>query len=108
MDVEIAENFVTIATLNRASSYILGVQRTRRVFMAKAARHVVPNPKGGWSVRQSGSSRATKVFGNQADAVRFARDVAKKEASEVFVHRSDGTIRQYDSYAHESFPPRAK
>jgi Uncharacterized protein conserved in bacteria (DUF2188) len=76
--------------------------------VAKAARHVVPNPKGGWSVRQSGSLRATKVFGSQADAVKFAKHAAKKEASEVFVHRSDGTIRQYDSYARDPLPPRAK
>lgn len=76
--------------------------------MAKAARHVMPNPSGGWSVRQSGSSRATKVFGSQADAVKFAKHAAKREASEVYVHRSDGTIRQYDSYAHDPFPPRDK
>lgn len=76
--------------------------------MAKAARHVMQNPNGGWSVRQSGSSRATKVFGSQADAVKFAKHAAKKEASEVYVHRSDGTIRQYDSYAHDPFPPRDK
>lgn len=76
--------------------------------MTKTTRHVVPNPKGGWSVRQSGSSRATKVFDSQADAVRFAKDAAKKEATELYVHRSDGTIRQKDSYARDPFPPRDK
>ena len=68
--------------------------------MAKATRHVVANPKGGWSVRQSGSSRATRVFETRADAVKFAHQVAKKERTELYVHAKDGTIRQKDSYAY--------
>ena len=73
--------------------------------MAKT-RHVLPNPKGGWSVRQSGASRASRVFGTQADAMKFGRAIAKQEGAELYVHRRDGTIRQKDSYGSDPFPPK--
>ena len=76
--------------------------------MAKKTRHVVPNPRGGWSVRQSGASRATKVFDTQAEAVKYGKRMAKKERTEVFVHRKDGTIRQRDSYRDSPSPSRKK
>ena len=74
--------------------------------MTKTTRHVVANPKGGWSVRQSGASRATRVFETQEDAVKFGKTVAKKERTELYVHRADGTIRQKDSYGADPMPPR--
>jgi uncharacterized protein YdaT len=74
--------------------------------MAKTSQHVVPHPKGGWSVRQSGASRATRVFANQSDAVRFAQKVAREERTELYVHRKDGTVRQKDSYGADPYPPR--
>lgn len=66
------------------------------------SQHVVANAKGGWSVRQYGADRATRVFDRQEDAVRFARGIAKKESSELFVHRRDGTILARDSYGRVS------
>jgi len=69
-------------------------------------RHVVRNPKGGWSVRESGASRATRVFDSQADAVRFAKELSKRQGGDLFVHRSDGRIRERDSYGRVPFPPK--
>lgn len=60
--------------------------------------HVVPNPKGGWSVRQSGAERAARNFGTQAEAVRYGRELARRDRTEFYVHRQDGTIRERDSY----------
>lgn len=76
--------------------------------MAKRSQHVVPNPQGGWSVRQSGAARASKTFGTQAEAVKYGRTVAKRAQSEFYVHRNDGTIREKNSYAQDPFPPRDK
>jgi hypothetical protein len=70
------------------------------------ARHVTPNPNGGWSVRKTGASRATRVFETQADAVKFGQRVAKQERTELYVHRSDGTIRTKDTYGSDPSPPR--
>ena len=69
---------------------------------------MVPNPRGGWSVQQTGAGRATKVFDTQAEAVKHGRAIAKKEKAEFYIHRSDGTIREKDSYGLDPFPPRDK
>jgi hypothetical protein len=74
--------------------------------MAKTARHVIPNLKGGWSVRKTGASRATRVFDTQADAVKFGQKVARQERTELYVHRNDGTIRTKDTYGSDPHPPR--
>ncbi|MES1955999.1 DUF2188 domain-containing protein [Salinisphaera hydrothermalis] len=74
--------------------------------MSKTGRHVVPSPKGGWAVRKSGSERATRVFGTQEEAIKFARNLAKKEHADFYLHRKDGTIRKRDSYGADPHPPK--
>jgi uncharacterized protein DUF2188 len=76
--------------------------------MAKTARHVIPNLRGGWSVRKTGASRATRVFDRQADAVRFGQQVARRERTALYVHRHDGTIEQKDTYGSDSHPSRGR
>ena len=71
-------------------------------------RHVVRNLNGGWSVREAGASRATRVFSTQQDAVRFAKEISKKLGGDLFVHRSDGRIRERDSYRKDPFPANQK
>lgn len=73
--------------------------------MAKNTRHVVPR-QDGWAVKKSGATRASKVFDTQASAIQYARDKARKESGELYVHRSDGTIRQRDSYGKDRNPPK--
>ncbi len=75
--------------------------------MGKSNQHVVPKD-GSWAVRKQGSSRATKVFTTQNDAVKFARGVAKKGCGELFIHRPDGTVRSRQSYGSDPCPPRDK
>jgi hypothetical protein len=70
--------------------------------------HVVPSPNGGWSVRHSGAARATRTFDSQSAAIDFARQKARREGSELYVHRSDGTIRERNSYGNDPHPPRDK
>jgi len=79
----------------------------------KRDQHVVPNPRGGWSVRHTGAARATRVFDTQEEAVKYARDLAQKESVELYVHRRDGTVRestikQRNGHGRDAFPLRDK
>ena len=65
-------------------------------------------PSGGWSVRQSGAARASRTFDTEAEAVKYGRDVAKREHTEFYIHRNDGTIREKNTYGSDPFPPRDK
>jgi hypothetical protein len=76
--------------------------------MSNSQQHVVPNRDGGWAVRRSGASRASRVFPTQRDAVHYAREIARKEGAELYVHRGDGTIRDRDSYGVDPMPPVAR
>jgi len=77
--------------------------------MSKVAqKHVVPSMSGGWAVRNSDSFRASRVFDTRSEAVAFGRQVAKKEATELFIHRRDGTVQSRSSYGNDPFPPRDK
>lgn len=74
--------------------------------MTRKSQHVVHNPKGGWAVKKSGASRATKRFKKQSDAIKYAKRIAKNNRTELFIHRSDGTIRNRNSYGNDPNPPR--
>lgn len=67
--------------------------------MSKSDRHVIPRSDGTWSVRQSGASKASKVFGNQRDAIEYARHTAKNASVELYIHGRDGSIRSKNSYS---------
>jgi hypothetical protein len=72
----------------------------------KKSQHVVPRTEGGWAVRKTGAARASKVFANQQEAVKYAKEVAQKEGGAMYIHRSDGTIRDRSSYGNEPHPPK--
>ena len=72
--------------------------------MSKSSKHVVPSSDGRWAVRQSGAARATKVFDKKEDAVTYARNEAKKQSGELYIHRKDGTILGRDSYGRDPTP----
>ena len=74
--------------------------------MAKASKHVVPSPSGGWAVKNSGAVRASKTFDTQEEAVVYARVAAKKVGAELYVHGRDGTIKDKRSYGNDPMPPR--
>lgn len=74
--------------------------------MQNRAYHVVSNPDGGWAVRREGAERASKRFESKEDAVRYARSICQGEQVELVVHRSDGTIREKNSYGNDPHPPR--
>jgi uncharacterized protein YdaT len=73
--------------------------------MSKKGQHVVPNG-GKWSVRRAGSSRASGTYETQREAVQKAREIARNQQTELYIHGRDGRIRERDSYGSDSHPPK--
>ncbi len=73
--------------------------------MAKKDQHVVPHGSD-WAVKREGSERVTTVVPTQREAIEIARDIAKRNNSELFIHRPDGRIRDRDSYGNDPYPPK--
>jgi uncharacterized protein YdaT len=73
--------------------------------MAKPGQHVIPTGDK-WAVRKAGSARTTKVFGTKKEAVAHAREIAKHQATELYIHGKNGRIQQRDSYGHDPHPPK--
>jgi hypothetical protein len=71
------------------------------------SQHVVPHGNN-WAVRGEHNSRLTSVHNTQADAIEAAREIARNQRSELFIHNRDGQIRQRDSYGNDPCPPRDK
>jgi hypothetical protein len=67
--------------------------------------HVVPH-KDGWATKKEGAGRAGSVHPTQSAATERAREQAKRERTEVVIHRPDGRIRDSDSYGNDPIPPR--
>jgi len=76
--------------------------------MPKKTQHVVKNSNGGWAVKKGGSSRATKIYTTQKDAIVAGRAIAKNQHAEFYIHGKDGRIREKDSYGSDPFPPKDK
>ncbi len=67
--------------------------------------HVVPHSDG-WAVKGAGNQRATSIHNTQKQAIDAARDIAKNQHSELVIHRTDGRIRDKDSYGNDDYPPK--
>ena len=72
------------------------------------SQHVVPKNTGGWDVKKGGSDRATKHFETKQPAVDYARDLARKQGSELVVHNKDGKNSKKDSHGNDPCPPKDK
>ena len=70
--------------------------------MSTKSQHVTPHTSGGWSVVRSGSTRASRVFHSHDAAVAYARDRAKREGTDLYVHGVDGMVREKTSYRTDS------
>jgi len=67
--------------------------------------HVVPR-ENGWAVRGAGNTRDTSHHATQAEAFDAAREIAKNQESEVFIHGKDGQIRERNTYGNDPHPPK--
>jgi hypothetical protein len=72
--------------------------------MAKTTYHVIPNLNKGWSIKRSGATRAVKHFKTKEAAVEYARDLSLNQEAELFMHRTDGTIMERNSYDQDPQP----
>lgn len=70
--------------------------------------HVIQDRLERWRVIRSGASRATLVTASRQDAVKGAQQIAKKHASDIYIHKKDGTISRVDNYKAESHRPKSK
>lgn len=77
----------------------------RRSAMSKRGQHVLPSG-GRWSVRTAGATRASGTFETQKEAVKNAREKARREGTELYVHGRDGRIRERSSFGRDPHPPK--
>ena len=75
--------------------------------MAKLAVHVLQREDGKWVVRRAGK-RTYRVCDTMGEAVVIGRNIAANRATELIVHRADGSIRSKDSFCVDPFPPKPK
>lgn len=73
--------------------------------LSRKGQHVVPN-NGKWSVRKAGSSKVTTTYETQREAVKKAREIARRQSTELYIHGKDGRIRARDSYGKDPHPPK--
>jgi hypothetical protein len=73
--------------------------------MVKKNQHVVKRDDG-WAVKGAGNSRDTSHHKTQSDAFGAARDIAKNQGSEVFIHGENGRIRERNTYGKDPYPPK--
>lgn len=59
--------------------------------------HVVPKD-GNWAVRSTSSSRVTKTFNTQKEAIDYGKNIAKNKKTDLIVHSKEGRIRDRTSY----------
>ena len=73
--------------------------------MAKGDVHVVPSDQG-WRVEIAADGRAKSLHRTQAEARQAAREIARRNKRELFVHGRDGQIRERNTYGKD--PGRTK
>ena len=67
--------------------------------------HIVPHPNG-WAGRREHGDRASVVAPTKEQAIREAREIARREDGRIVIHRENGTIQEERSYGNDPFPPR--
>lgn len=70
----------------------------------KKNQHVVPH-NGKWAVKGANNQKVTKIVSTQKEAIDLARNIAKNQGSELFIHRPNGQIRDRNSYGNDPYPP---
>ncbi|MBW1697571.1 MAG: DUF2188 domain-containing protein [Deltaproteobacteria bacterium] len=76
--------------------------------MARKTHHVVPQSDGGWNIKKGGASRSSGHFGRKQDAIDRAREISRKQHSELIIHNRDGKISKTDSHGNDPCPPKDK
>lgn len=73
------------------------------------SKQVWVSPRGNkWAVHSSGSSRASKIFTNKANALKAGVQQAINSKAEFISQKRNGQINLKNSYGRDPFPPRDK
>lgn len=59
-----------------------------------------------WQVKGADNSRATSIHQTQRQAIEVAKDIAKIQKSELFIHKREGQILERNSYGNDPYPPK--
>lgn len=73
--------------------------------MSKRNQHIVPHADG-WAVRGAGNRQVTSIHQTQREAIEAARDIARTQRSEMFIHGENGRIRERNTYGDDPYPPK--
>jgi len=68
--------------------------------------HIVPNPNGGWDVKQAGAQRASAHLETKQAAVDRGREISRNQHTELVIHNKDGKIASSDSHGNAPHPPK--
>lgn len=66
--------------------------------------HVVPHGDK-WAVKPAGADKVTKIVDTQREAIEVAKERAKNQESELFIHNQKGQIRERNTYGKDKCPP---
>lgn len=55
-----------------------------------------------WAVKIAGSDKVSKVFERKADALEYAKNLAKKEKTELISQKRNGRINLKNSYGYDN------
>lgn len=73
--------------------------------MSRNVQHVVPR-NGKWAVRKSGANRARRAFDTKSEAIEAAREIARAQGADLYIHGQDGRIQEKASFGSDTFPPK--
>ena len=69
---------------------------------------VSPKTWWGWRIHKSWSQRDSIHSQTKEEAIKRAKEIAKKQASELKIQNKNWRISQSNSYWRDPFPPRDK
>jgi hypothetical protein len=73
--------------------------------MPKKGQHVVPHGNN-WAVKGEGNKKYTHITDTQSEAIDHAKEIAKNNNSELFIHNRQGQIRERNTYGPDPNPPK--
>lgn len=68
--------------------------------------HVTHRSDGKWAVKGEGDEKASSLHETHHEAIEVARQLARNNKAELFIHDRENKIRNRDSFGRDPYPPR--
>lgn len=65
--------------------------------------HVIKD-KNGWKIKKENIEE--KYFDTKEEALKYSKNIAKKEEVELIIHNENGIISNKNSYGNDDYPPK--